>query len=121
MNTPLELDKKARSIGFSHYLDYLANSARWHLLRLTLTGKTCYCCGEWKAFWLLLHHISYERLGRELPEDVITLCRWCHDRCHELIWTKKATLQNAHILVKAEMDAERLKGLHQPRLPLEAA
>jgi 5-methylcytosine-specific restriction endonuclease McrA len=30
-----------------------------------------------------VHHRTYERLGRELPEDLIPLCRRCHDRHHE--------------------------------------
>jgi hypothetical protein len=31
---------------------------------------------------LNVHHRTYERRGCELPEDVITLCRECHERHH---------------------------------------
>jgi hypothetical protein len=31
---------------------------------------------------LNVHHRTYERRGCELPDDVITLCRECHERHH---------------------------------------
>jgi 5-methylcytosine-specific restriction endonuclease McrA len=31
---------------------------------------------------LHVHHLTYERLGRELIEDVQIICRECHDREH---------------------------------------
>lgn len=29
-----------------------------------------------------VHHLTYERLGNELPEDLQVLCRQCHDAAH---------------------------------------
>jgi AAA domain/HNH endonuclease len=29
-----------------------------------------------------VHHLSYERVGRELPEDLVALCPGCHRRAH---------------------------------------
>lgn len=34
---------------------------------------------------LEVHHKTYERLGDELPEDLITLCRECHHAITEVI------------------------------------
>jgi CRISPR system Cascade subunit CasD len=28
-----------------------------------------------------LHHLTYERINNELPEDLVCLCRLCHDAC----------------------------------------
>jgi 5-methylcytosine-specific restriction endonuclease McrA len=43
----------------------------------------CQICGADR--WLTrldVHHNSYERLGREPPEDLIVLCRHCHKLFH---------------------------------------
>lgn len=29
-----------------------------------------------------VHHLTYERLGAELPEDLLVLCFWCHKLAH---------------------------------------
>jgi 5-methylcytosine-specific restriction endonuclease McrA len=31
---------------------------------------------------LAVHHLTYERLGSEHPDDLITLCRTCHKLDH---------------------------------------
>lgn len=31
---------------------------------------------------LQVHHRTYERLGREVPSDVVVLCKPCHDKLH---------------------------------------
>jgi len=37
----------------------------------------------WKGEYRLdVHHLSYERLGNELPDDLMVLCRDCHDLIH---------------------------------------
>ena len=28
------------------------------------------------------HHLTYERFGNELPEDIVILCRSCHRKVH---------------------------------------
>jgi 5-methylcytosine-specific restriction endonuclease McrA len=37
---------------------------------------------------LEVHHRTYVRLGRELPSDLVVLCRRCHRR-HHLVWDMK--------------------------------
>jgi len=34
-------------------------------------------------YQLHVHHISYARLGREQADDLIALCKDCHDRVHD--------------------------------------
>lgn len=45
-------------------------------------GERCERCGC--THWLQLHHRTYERLCRELPEDVELLCDQCHREEHGL-------------------------------------
>ena len=45
---------------------------------------------EWlppHAYRLEVHHLSYARLGRELPDDLIVLCPACHAIAHGLVPT----------------------------------
>jgi 5-methylcytosine-specific restriction endonuclease McrA len=42
------------------------------------SGKCVRCEDKGEA----AHHRTYERLGAELPDDVVTLCRRCHHRIH---------------------------------------
>ncbi len=66
----------------SQYTEYL-KSPWWRARRLAvirLRGERCERCGC--RYHLQLHHRTYERVGRERPEDVELLCRWCHQREH---------------------------------------
>ncbi len=40
----------------------------------------CEKCGERAR--LQLHHLHYESVGRETPEDLTALCDDCHRGCH---------------------------------------
>jgi hypothetical protein len=51
-------------------------------LRLRCRDK-CELCGEQPGSQM--HHKTYERFGRELPEDLVLICRWCHESIHG-IW-----------------------------------
>lgn len=65
------------------YQDYL-RSARWKRKARAArqrAGYLCQLCN--KADWPLeVHHRTYERLGFELPGDLIALCGECHGRHH---------------------------------------
>lgn len=40
----------------------------------------CERCGS--PFNLAVHHLTYEHLGHERPEDLVVLCRNCHSAIH---------------------------------------
>lgn len=66
----------------SEYQRYLA-SARWKQKRLVVLQRAQYCCercGERQR--LEVHHLTYDRLGAEHPNDLMVLCRPCHSQCH---------------------------------------
>lgn len=72
--------------SFSSYVDYqeYINSPEWKATsrrRMRMDGFQCAICGTAKN--LAVHHITYERLGREEMDDLITLCKNCHSKVHE--------------------------------------
>ena len=47
-------------------------------------GNHCECCGSPPPHQgnLDVHHLTYIRLGQEVPEDLQALCRSCHESIH---------------------------------------
>ena len=65
------------------------SSIRWRALRkkvLDRDNHVCRICLEGGRPWneLEIHHLSYEHLGQERPEDLATLCSACHGRTHDI-------------------------------------
>ena len=59
-------------------------SLRWKAIKARLISERGAKCQTCRAAVLLdLHHKTYERLGRELDEDLELLCRKCHDKADE--------------------------------------
>jgi hypothetical protein len=86
------MDYLARGVGYKFYQDYL-NSEHWKVFSAAIRRSRCFGCG--KENDLQVHHTTYERLGSELPTDVVTLCGACHTRVHDLV--KNGTrLEKAH-------------------------
>ena len=64
------------------YDSYL-HSAEWRALRakiLKRSGGMCEGCGERRA--VQVHHLTYERLGREMLFDLVAVCLRCHESIH---------------------------------------
>lgn len=58
---------------------YLA-SREWALKKRAArsrSGGTCERCGQ--APSAHVHHLTYERIGEELLEDLLDVCRGCHE------------------------------------------
>lgn len=69
-------------MNHAEYLAYL-ESPWWRMRRhavMRYRGERCERCGLTQR--LQLHHRTYQRLGKELPEDVELLCRNCHRQEH---------------------------------------
>ena len=69
-----------QSLNYSRYM----SSDLWkqkRLARIEKDGYKCKLCGS--AINLNVHHITYERLGREPLDDLITVCADCHEKLHE--------------------------------------
>lgn len=66
----------------NEYNQYL-KSDHWLLIKLTTLIRAnfqCECCGRQEH--LEIHHKTYERRNEEAPEDVMVLCRRCHENRH---------------------------------------
>lgn len=73
-------ESRIRSICYLYspkYSTYL-KSKRWEEVRTATKNyyQCCQSCGSDKN--LQVHHLTYERLGRELFEDLTLLCGKCH-------------------------------------------
>jgi len=58
--------------------------ARWGTL--TDSPPVCLVCGRnWSVRSGHLHHLTYQRLGAEEPEDLLQLCARDHGRLHDVL------------------------------------
>jgi hypothetical protein len=70
----------------------------------------CERCGDCEA--VHIHHLTYERAGCELPEDLEHVCIWCHCDAHPqkrleiLVWEFNRTGRLASSLSDAEIETE---------------
>ena len=48
--------------------------------RLEFDGHTCQVCGKEAVD---VHHLTYDRFGRENMDDLVSLCRKCHEKAEE--------------------------------------
>jgi 5-methylcytosine-specific restriction endonuclease McrA len=73
--------RKTKAQRLSAYERYL-RSSHWRQRRqaILIRDVVCRACGS--SVNLQVHHLSYERLGAERDEDLVTLCRDCHRRTH---------------------------------------
>lgn len=65
------------------YRDYL-KSDKWIEIRqymIEMYGSTCQMCLK-KTDKLQVHHLTYDNIFNEEPEDLILLCSKCHQREH---------------------------------------
>jgi 5-methylcytosine-specific restriction endonuclease McrA len=65
------------------YADYL-RTEHWQSTRLRALQRAGFQCKdcEISGVQLDVHHLTYDRLGREAESDLIVLCHRCHERAH---------------------------------------
>lgn len=73
---------RLRAMGLSSLGQYY-ETAHWRAFRERFRKSSCARCGKGRRK-LELHHLTYERLGRETAFDVETLCDACHRAIHGL-------------------------------------
>ena len=77
------------------YWSYL-RTRHWKIVRkraLAAAEHRCFYCGATHP--LDVHHLTYKRLGCELDEDLIVLCRECHDIEHQTEAEQEAQRRNS--------------------------
>jgi len=68
------------TVHSSRYVEYLA-SLEWAMKRqaaLERAGYECQSCGD--TVDLQVHHLTYDRLGEEVPADLMVVCPPCHEK-----------------------------------------
>lgn len=92
-----ETRKRIRELGYKNWNAY-CRSNKW-VRRKARYWKThekkCWICGSEEA--VHLHHVSYERIGRERDEDLLPLCRKHHRGLHTHMKHYRARLETAHL------------------------
>ena len=92
-----------------HYRAYLAGD-RWRERRALALKAARYKCdrcgkhGRRGGAGLQVHHLSYDRLGSELPEDLEVLCDYCHRARHS-----RLSRRERHRISAAAGEAERMR------------
>ena len=74
--------REARKQRQREYRQYLRSDG-WKLRRqvaLDRAGGFCEDCGARGSFEV--HHLTYKRKGNERPEDLVAVCRRCHQERH---------------------------------------
>lgn len=91
--------KQIKEKSISNYKIYI-NSSKWKKKRLSFIKKyknKCQCC--WWEFLdkdLSLHHHTYQRVWKELDNDLALVCINCHNLIHYKNW-KKVKLQEKYL------------------------
>ena len=107
------------------YLEYLASPEwQWRKDRAfeAQTTPRCYCCNRKGSIRrpLDLHHLTYERFGREPPEDLVLVCRLCHRAIHHIV-TDDCSVRQATETVRSWRVAGRrpdwMRSLRHARTP----
>jgi hypothetical protein len=107
------------------YQIYL-KSPHWIGLRNDLRGrdeyKSCFIC-NYKPYELeeetddyvqkiVLHHCTYENIGREKDSDLVPLCEDCHDLLHFLDrntnFVNKTDFNKLHIMLRDDASLRRI-------------
>ncbi|NEZ63013.1 HNH endonuclease [Leptolyngbyaceae cyanobacterium CCMR0082] len=104
------------------YTTYL-KTFHWQMKRreaFKSAGRSCQICNcRHHPGGLTVHHRTYERVGEELPEDLIVMCRDCHDLFHGRLAKKGADLPHPDEWTSGPIDA-RIRKLREEELDLKA-
>jgi 5-methylcytosine-specific restriction endonuclease McrA len=90
---PLALLSGANRSTRKKYDWYIERSPGWKSVRywaLERSGYKCQKCGANAGVSLHVHHLNYDHLGHEWPEDLVVLCESCHKAEHEAMAMAKA-------------------------------
>lgn len=98
-----ERTMKARELGHQTYEEYL-RSSHWKGKRKEYrqSGRPC-VCAVCQSPTVQFHHVTYERLGSELLDDLVPVCEYHHSRIHAVLKAEDRPLSDTPAVI------ERLK------------
>lgn len=103
----------------SLYAKYI-NSETWRKkrqARLKMDGNKCRTCHSKER--LEIHHVTYERFGDEDLDDLITLCRQCHEAITNSIRDRRYQANDIFAKQTAPKKQHNLSHFKKERKPLE--
>ncbi len=80
---PKSSEQKRYAAAYHRYLESPDWAwKRWGILQDR--NHTCERCGHWNRAGqgMVVHHLTYDRIGHELPGDLQLLCADCHRNTH---------------------------------------
>lgn len=87
------------------YIAYL-KSPRWKKFRQDILKFRAYRCQDCltlgSSYTLQVHHLHYDTLGHESPDDVLLLCSTCHEKA-DREREEEVKLQNEDALLEARL------------------
>ena len=87
-------NSRGREVRRAKYSAYIVSSEwyrrreRWEEAETRRLGRAPRCAGcskPWSSRSGDMHHITYDRLGREAHDDLMPLCRGCHTLIHKVM------------------------------------
>lgn len=63
------------------YQNYLA-SDKWRKTRLRILERDDHVCASCGGAATQVHHLTYDRVGQEHDDDLVSICRPCHEKEH---------------------------------------
>lgn len=76
--------KKETKPKVLRYVDYIVGK-EWREKKIKFFnkyGKKCFACNSFKN--INVHHLTYRNIGKEKDEDLVVLCRCCHEEYHDM-------------------------------------
>jgi|TARA_Y100000034_G_scaffold103482_1_gene129050 5-methylcytosine-specific restriction endonuclease McrA len=67
------------------YLEYM-NSPEWKEKRDEIMAENEFICQKCGCMANHVHHLTYKNFGNESREDLMCLCKECHEEEHEGNW-----------------------------------
>jgi len=97
---------KSKSERIAKYHEYL-KSPEWEIVRqmmFRLRGEKCELCGS--ESFIQVHHLHYQNIFDERPDDLQVVCRSCHKKIHGIEAKPKKNKNNEYIAEVKRMEAE---------------
>lgn len=107
---PIQIGKRVEGLRYKDYM----KSKEWRKRRtmyFAKFGNKCVVCKGSRNVGL--HHLSYERLGGELDEDLVALCWHCHYKYHEKHGVKRESKETTYRFIQDEQETEELRLLRK--------
>lgn len=82
-----------RDAWFYHYNEYL-HSAEWRIKRQDILERDEFACSICESKEnLQVHHVTYDNVGKEQHHELLTLCKSCHTKIHEVSWDERQIME----------------------------